>query len=185
MFTELKDRVLWYDGHSSVEIDILSKMILNGDDISDLFVLENDEEVENYNKISSNKLEVKYSNNTINTEWNIPDVYKQIDLESFVLTELTDIQKNKQFNVDYCNKSMARVYKELALIKQLNLTGLFLCIIYLIDVFKEQNIIWGVGRGSSCASYILYILDLHCVDAIEYDISENEFFKDTINKVHT
>ena len=51
-------------------------------------------------------------------------------------------------------------------------------VIFIVDTFKEAGIVWGVGRGSSCASYILFLLGLHLVDPIKFDISMDEFFHD-------
>lgn len=183
MFSELKNRLLWYDGKSSMDVDTIAAMLLNGDPIEDIFCIEYDNEVDNYNKLSKHKLDVKYGNSEINSEWNIPNNYKNINLQEYVL----NIFKNKNLNYDTetLSKAESRIQSELVLVNQTKLTGLFLCIIYLLDVFKEHNILWGVGRGSSCASYILYLLDLHCVDPVIYDISENEFFKETINKIQT
>ena len=50
--------------------------------------------------------------------------------------------------------------------------------IKLIDQFKEENIVWGIGRGSSVASYVLYLLEVHDVNPIKYNISFNEFSKE-------
>ena len=55
--------------------------------------------------------------------------------------------------------------------------NIFKTLLYIIDTFKSQNVFWGVGRGSSCASYILYLIDLHLVDSVLYDIPMEEFFK--------
>lgn len=182
MFSELKNRLLWYDGQSSMDIDDISKMILNGQSIDDVCCLEYTQEVEMFNKLPSCNLQVKYDNNRINSDWNIPDKYKKINLREFLSDKIDSHNLNK--SSDYINKSKMRVEYELRLIEDMNLIGLFQCILYLIDVFVEQKIVWGVGRGSSCASYILYLMDLHCVDSIEYAIPANEFYKELINKVH-
>jgi len=49
----------------------------------------------------------------------------------------------------------------------------------LIQQFKRDNVIWGVGRGSSCASFILYCLEVHDIDPIEFDIPFKELSKET------
>ncbi len=51
-------------------------------------------------------------------------------------------------------------------------------LIHLIESFKEKNIIWGVGRGSSCASYIMYLLEVHDVDPLKHDIPFEELSKE-------
>jgi DNA polymerase III alpha subunit len=38
-------------------------------------------------------------------------------------------------------------------------------------------VLWGVGRGSSVASYCLYILGVHKVDSIKYELDIHEFLK--------
>jgi DNA polymerase III alpha subunit len=42
---------------------------------------------------------------------------------------------------------------------------------------RDNNIVWGVGRGSSVASYVLYLLGIHKIDSIKYNLSPDEFFK--------
>ena len=49
---------------------------------------------------------------------------------------------------------------------------------YLVDTFEKNNIIWGVGRGSSVASYALHLLGLHMIDSIKYNLPIEEFFKE-------
>lgn len=47
----------------------------------------------------------------------------------------------------------------------------------LIEEFRENGVVWGTGRGSSCASYVLYLLEVHDVNPIAYDIDFREFSK--------
>jgi hypothetical protein len=55
----------------------------------------------------------------------------------------------------------------------------FLCsLVRLIDRFRSEDIVWGVGRGSSCASYILYLIGVHDINSIKYDIPFKEFSKE-------
>lgn len=54
-----------------------------------------------------------------------------------------------------------------------------LCVLQgLIERFKKEGIVWGVGRGSSCASYVLYLLEVHDINPIIYDIPLREFTKE-------
>lgn len=48
----------------------------------------------------------------------------------------------------------------------------------MIQQFKRDNVVWGVGRGSACASYILYLLHVHDVNPVEYDIPFHEMSKE-------
>jgi DNA polymerase III alpha subunit len=76
------------------------------------------------------------------------------------------------------DRRIIRINNELEEFKRRNLIPLFKTIIYVVDTLREKQILWGVGRGSSCASYLLYLIGLHCVDPVQYDISMNEFLHD-------
>jgi len=55
----------------------------------------------------------------------------------------------------------------------------FLCsLLRVIDKFNETGVVWGVGRGSSCASYILYLMRVHDVNSIKFNIPFREFSKE-------
>jgi DNA polymerase III alpha subunit len=51
------------------------------------------------------------------------------------------------------------------------------CLKYIIDTLRNNNLIWGVGRGSSVASYVLYLMGVHKVDSIKYDLNPEEFLR--------
>jgi len=42
---------------------------------------------------------------------------------------------------------------------------------------RKNNIVWGVGRGSSVASYVLFLLGVHKIDSMYYELSVDEFLK--------
>ena len=42
---------------------------------------------------------------------------------------------------------------------------------------RDNGVIWGVGRGSSVASYVLYLIGIHKVDSMYYDLPINEFLR--------
>ena len=67
--------------------------------------------------------------------------------------------------------------KELLLYQEKDLFDLLRYLKYLIDTMKQNGIIWGVGRGSSVASYVLYLLEVHRIDSMYYDLSPEEFLR--------
>ena len=71
-----------------------------------------------------------------------------------------------------------RILEELDYFDRSNTVCLMLKINELIERFREDNVLWGVGRGSSCASLVLYCLYVHDVDSLEYDIPFKEFSKE-------
>jgi hypothetical protein len=99
------------------------------------------------------------------SNWHMPDEYKQLDIAQYIL-DLCDNEAELQ-----------RCGEELLLYQERNLFDLLRYIKYLVDVMTDNNIIWGVGRGSSVASFVLYKLKLHRIDSIYYKLSINEFLR--------
>jgi DNA polymerase III alpha subunit len=50
-------------------------------------------------------------------------------------------------------------------------------ITYVINTLQDKNIVWGVGRGSSVSSYVLYILGVHDVDSVKYNLDIADFLR--------
>jgi len=97
--------------------------------------------------------------------WYIPNEYKSFDVEKFCL----DLCKTTE--------EQQRVELELKLYRENNFIPVLQAIKYVIDTLRNNNIVWGVGRGSSVASYVLFLLGVHKIDSIKYDIPIEEFFK--------
>lgn len=70
-----------------------------------------------------------------------------------------------------------RVNQELDLFAQYGMIDLLFYLKYLVDTMRKNNIVWGVGRGSSVASYVLYLIGVHKIDSIKYDLDINEFLR--------
>jgi len=99
--------------------------------------------------------------------WFVPQEYRDLDIESHVLS--------------LCNtkEEHVRVEQEMTLYKKKNMLDVLRCMKYIVDTLKANNIVWGVGRGSSVASYVLFLLGVHRVDSIKYKLPIEEFFKET------
>jgi DNA polymerase III alpha subunit len=48
---------------------------------------------------------------------------------------------------------------------------------YLVDTMRKNNVVWGVGRGSSVASFVLFLIGVHRINSLYYDLSIDEFLK--------
>lgn len=70
-----------------------------------------------------------------------------------------------------------RVSSELELFIHHNMMDLLFYIKYLVDTMRANNIVWGVGRGSSVASYVLFLIGIHKIDSIKYKLDITEFLK--------
>jgi DNA polymerase III alpha subunit len=97
-------------------------------------------------------------------DWFMPAEYKTMDIESFIVERCPE-------------QNYPRVVEELVLFHQHNMMDLLRYLKYLVDTLRTNNVLWGVGRGSSVASYCLYILGVHKVDSIKYELDIKEFLK--------
>lgn len=97
--------------------------------------------------------------------WHMPDQYKQLDIAEHVLSLCrTDAE-------------LQRCGHELLLFQERNLFDLLRYLKYLVDTLRANHMIWGVGRGSSVASHVLYLLGVHRIDAMFYDLDVQEFLR--------
>jgi hypothetical protein len=97
--------------------------------------------------------------------WHMPDEYKHMDIAEYILS-LCDSDAQLQ-----------RCGQELLLFQERNLFDLLRYLKYLVDTLRDNNMIWGVGRGSSVASYVLYLLGVHRIDSMFYDLDAREFLR--------
>ena len=74
-------------------------------------------------------------------------------------------------------KEKQRVELELELFTQYNMMSVLHYIKYLIDTMRKEGIVWGVGRGSSVASYVLFLIGVHKVNSLKYNLDIREFLK--------
>jgi DNA polymerase III alpha subunit len=97
--------------------------------------------------------------------WFFPQEYKHLDILGFCLEQCRNEQEQ------------ARVNKEWDLYVKYDMIPVLQCMKYLVDTLRKHQIVWGVGRGSSVASYILFLIGVHKIDSIKYDLPIEEFFK--------
>jgi hypothetical protein len=97
--------------------------------------------------------------------WHMPDNYKQLDIAVHVL------------GLCESEAELQRCGQELLLYQERDLFNLLRYLKYLVDVMTQNNVIWGVGRGSSVASYVLYKLGVHRIDSMYYNLDITEFLR--------
>lgn len=166
-------------GNVLFDADGLVDHLLRGSELSsDLFALESDG-VKKFNakcvewdhpedqvslyvapQVAVEDWDAEYQN-----QWFTPDSYDKLDVLEWLAAKCqTEAQ-------------LVRVAEEWELFEQRDMIPVLRCLIYLVDNFRERNIVWGVGRGSSVASYVLYLIGIHRVDSLAYDLDVREFLK--------
>lgn len=97
--------------------------------------------------------------------WFIPENYQELDVKDWLLMKCHTLEQ------------VERVMMEWELFEQRQLTPVLRFLIYLVDYMREHGILWGIGRGSSVASYCLFLIGTHRIDSIKYDLDITEFLK--------
>ena len=99
------------------------------------------------------------------SNWHLPVEYKNMDIAKWVL--------------DQCKTEaeLQRAGDELLKFHERGMFVLLQYLKYLVDTMRNNNIVWGVGRGSSVASYVLYLIGIHRINSLYYDLSIDEFLK--------
>lgn len=98
------------------------------------------------------------------SNWNMPEEYKTLDVEN-LLVNLCPAENHQ------------RLVEELQEYRSRNMLDLLRWLKYLVDTLEKNNIVWGVGRGSSVASYVLFLLGVHKIDSIKYNLDWQEFLR--------
>jgi hypothetical protein len=99
------------------------------------------------------------------SKWRMPNEYKELDIAEHILSLCTQ---------DY---ELQRVGEELLLFQERDAFDLLRYMKYLVDTLRKNNVVWGVGRGSSVASYVLFLLGVHKINSIYYQLDIEEFLK--------
>jgi hypothetical protein len=99
------------------------------------------------------------------SRWYMSDQYQTMDIAEHVLS-LCDTDAELQ-----------RCGEELLLFQERDLFNLLRYLKYLVDVMTQNHLIWGVGRGSSTASFVLYKLGVHQINSMYYDLDPAEFLR--------
>jgi DNA polymerase III alpha subunit len=120
----------------------------------------------------------KIFDGALQSEWFMPDKYKKIDVDDFCMRKLMKIKNVTHPSAVIYSTESERAYEELAAFDERGMYNLLRYMIYLVDFMRENNIVWGVGRGSSVASYVLYLIGVHKVDSIKYNLDWREFLRD-------
>ena len=99
------------------------------------------------------------------SNWHMPVEYKNMDIAKWVL--------------DQCKTEaeLQRAGDELLKFHERGMFVLLQYLKYLVDTMRKNNVVWGVGRGSSVASFVLFLLEIHRINSLYYDLSIDEFLK--------
>lgn len=119
----------------------------------------------NLTKHVSTKITVEEFDTIAQSTWFMPDEYVNMDIAKWVLDQCVQ------------EAEFQRVGEELIKFQERNLFPLLRYCKYLVDTMRKNSVVWGVGRGSSVSSYVLFLIGIHKIDSLRFDLSIDEFLK--------
>jgi len=176
---EVNGRKLDEWGNVAFDKDGLIDLLMKGSELSRELLALDSSDIHRFNKLCKEwdhpqdqllfykepEISVEEWDASFQSSWFTPEPYKSMDVLDWLSSRCTtEVQ-------------IQRVAHEWMLFEQHGMTSVLNLLIYLVDNFRERKIVWGVGRGSSVASYILYLIGIHKVDSIAFDLDIGEFLK--------
>jgi DNA polymerase III alpha subunit len=111
------------------------------------------------------QISIEEFDQALQSDWFMPKAYLEFDVETHCLERCnTDAER-------------ARVNAEIAAYKERGMIPLLQWIKHFVDTCSENNVVWGVGRGSSVASFVLFLLGVHEIDSVKYNLDWQEFLR--------
>ena len=165
-------------GNAMLSIKEGKKALLHGMDI-DLAIFDAAKEVDLFNQSCeqimgyktiirrplNSDLDMQVYHDQCSADWDIPESYKDVDVKEFLLLLCGTTTERERVEIGF------------AMFEERGLIPLLQFLFFIVDYMRKYEIVWGVGRGSSVASYCLYLLGVHKVDSIKYDLPIEEFLK--------
>lgn len=158
--------------------DVIDVIYTHGlDAVYDLHFLENEDIVEYNNNLQNLGLDPlntkKFTNTSIDdydamnqSTWFMPSEYQNIDILEYCLSKCVSETEEDRVKIEYVRYQAN------------NMIPLLQYMIYFIEILNKNKIVTGVGRGSSVSSFILYLIGVHKINPLKYNLDCNEFFKD-------
>jgi DNA polymerase III alpha subunit len=111
------------------------------------------------------QISIEDFDHALQSDWFIPPEYKEFDVREWCISKCTTKEQT------------ARVEAEMDAYEERNMIPLLQWCKHFVDTCMANNIVWGVGRGSSVASFVLYLLGVHQVDSVKYNLDWQEFLR--------
>ena len=145
--------------------NLIKGVMQHGPEILENCVANPNDIVQYLQRVDQERLDYPLTKLTVNkNNWFIPDEYKLLDIEKYLVEQCPE-------------QNYIRLAEELALFEQNNMIPVLKTMKYVVDTLRKNNIVWGVGRGSSVSSYVLYLIGIHKIDSVKYALPIDEFFK--------
>lgn len=174
MTIELANRKILNDGTVICSESALLDLLYSGQDINGLFCdkIETQLEWQAAGRICDSQEQgpvfvncAQYDNISWYQHWFTPEPWQSIDLRNWCLAKCSNTQETDRVNYEideFEKRNMIPIMKHL---------------IYCVDKWRENQIVWGVGRGSSVSSFVLFLIGVNRINPLEFDLNISEWLK--------
>lgn len=177
MITELKDR--WITDSGVIIVDpespLLSKLLSSTTRVR---VTEITPKIKQYNKVADNEKQIRLPSKqdfkVSSIVSSLPIEYQNVDIETKIATLAIADAKGKSDG----EKRLTTAKDELQWFIEHDKLSILRTLFYVVEQLTAKQVPWGVGRGSSVNSYILYLLGVHDIDPIRYNLNWHEFIRE-------
>ena len=101
----------------------------------------------------------------LQSQWHMPANYGELDVLKYLLERCQTDQERERVKTEY------------ELFQKKNFTKVLQFLIYFVDTLRANNVVWGVGRGSSVASFCLFLIGVHKINPLLYNLDHREFLR--------
>ena len=102
--------------------------------------------------------------------WLMPDKYKDMDIEAHLVQQLNNNNMSREPYTE-------RLMDEIEEYTKRNMLDILRFLVYLMNVCRDNSIVTGIGRGSSVSSLVLYLIGVHYIDPVKYNLDYKEFLR--------
>ena len=118
----------------------------------------------NIHTVPKRETPIEFDKKNINN-WYMPQEYYKINVKKYLLDKCQTQEEHD------------RVKQEYILFEQKNFIRVLQFLIYFVNTLRKNNVVWGVGRGSSVASFCLFLIGIHKINPLQYDLNIAEFLR--------
>lgn len=173
---DLDDRIIDTQGRCYAKHSLLLSTLLNGESIAEIPFVPHSDAFQYHDKIGNggDAKDLALDDEGIvcppksSFDWEIPKKYLKIDVEAVCAERLEGMGLLREEYVD-------RLSCELSKMEEKGMLDFCRCLLWVADVLRKNGVVWGLGRGSSCASLVFFLLGVNKVDPVKYGIPLDEF----------
>jgi DNA polymerase III alpha subunit len=106
-----------------------------------------------------------YSNMDWYSHWLTPEPYASIDVRTWCLDKCKYQEERDRVDLEI-NEMLTR-----------DMIPIMRHLIYCVDAWRNNGVFWGVGRGSSVCSFVLYLIGINRINPMEHGLVITEWLK--------